>query len=57
MLNISDLRAGATLVIAALIAQGESVIFGVEYLERGYEGFDKRLKSLGVDIEAIEESR
>jgi UDP-N-acetylglucosamine 1-carboxyvinyltransferase len=54
-LNISDLRAGATLVIAALIARGKSVIFGVEYLERGYEAFDERLKALGADIQTIEE--
>lgn len=55
VLNISDLRAGATLAIAALIAKGESVIFGIEYLERGYEAFDKRLKSLGADIQVAEE--
>jgi UDP-N-acetylglucosamine 1-carboxyvinyltransferase len=50
VLDISDLRAGATLVIGSLIAHGESVIYGVEFLERGYEAFDKRLKSLGADI-------
>ena len=56
VLNISDLRAGASLVIAALIAKGESIVFGIEYLERGYEAFDKRLRSLGADIDVIEES-
>ena len=55
VLNISDLRAGATLVIAALIAKGESIIFGIEYLERGYEVFDKRLVALGADINVVEE--
>ncbi|HVZ66799.1 MAG TPA: UDP-N-acetylglucosamine 1-carboxyvinyltransferase [Patescibacteria group bacterium] len=55
VLNISDLRAGATLAIASLIAKGESVIYGVEYLERGYEAFDKRLISLGASIEAVDE--
>lgn len=54
VLNISDLRAGATLVIAALIAKRESIIFGVEYLDRGYEAFDRRLRELGADIEDIE---
>lgn len=49
-LNISDLRAGATLVLAALSAKGESVIFGVEHLDRGYERFDEKLRSLGADI-------
>lgn len=55
VINISDLRAGATLAIGALIAQGETVIYGVEFLERGYEAFDNRLKKLGANIEVLEE--
>ncbi|OGH12166.1 MAG: UDP-N-acetylglucosamine 1-carboxyvinyltransferase [Candidatus Levybacteria bacterium RIFCSPHIGHO2_01_FULL_36_15] len=55
VLNISDLRAGATLVIAALIAKGESVVFGIEHLERGYENFDERLKKIGANIKLVEE--
>lgn len=55
VVNISDLRAGATLVLASLIAKGETVIYGVESLERGYEKFDERLKSLGTDIRTINE--
>ena len=47
---ISDLRAGATLVLAALAAKGESVLFGIEHLDRGYERLDKRLKSIGANI-------
>lgn len=50
VLNISDLRAGATLVIAALIAKGESVIYGIEHLERGYEKFPERLSGVGAEI-------
>ena len=50
VLYISDLRAGATLVLAALVASGTSILFGVEHLERGYEHFDRRLKSLGANI-------
>lgn len=53
ILNISDLRAGATLVLAALAARGESVIFGVEHLDRGYEAFEERLSSLGADIKRV----
>lgn len=53
ILNVSDLRAGATLVLAALAAKGESVIFGLEHLDRGYEEFDKRLKKLGASIERV----
>jgi len=48
--KMGDLRAGATLVLAALIAKGKSVISGIEQIERGYEEFDVRLKELGVDI-------
>jgi len=44
----SDLRAGAALVIAALGAEGQSEISGVEHLERGYEGFDVKLNALGA---------
>lgn len=50
VLNISDLRAGATLIIAALIAQGQSVLYGVEHIDRGYEDFDTRLQMLGANI-------
>ena len=50
VLYISDLRAGATLVLAALVASGTSILFVVEHLERGYEHFDRRLKSLGANI-------
>lgn len=50
VIDISDLRAGATLVLAALSAAGESIIFGIEHLDRGYERFEKRLKTLGAKI-------
>ena len=53
VVEISDLRAGATLVLAALSAKGESVIFGVEHLDRGYEKFEDRLRSLGANIKRI----
>lgn len=53
VVSISDLRAGATLVMAALIAKGESVIYGVEHIERGYERFAERLKSLGANIKEV----
>ena len=50
VVSISDLRAGATLVLAALAAEGESVILEVYHLDRGYEKFEDRLSSLGADI-------
>lgn len=53
ILTISDLRAGATLVLAALAAKGESVVFGVEHLDRGYEKFEQRLRDLGAQIKRV----
>ena len=48
-----DIRAGAAVVLAALIAKGKSTIFGIEKLDRGYEDFEKRLKNLGADIQRV----
>ncbi len=45
-----DLRAGATLIIAALLAEGQSVIEKVDQVDRGYERIEERLKELGADI-------
>lgn len=56
VLNIQDLRAGITLVIASLVVRGESIIYGIEHLERGYESLDKRLSQLGANIKVIEEN-
>ena len=44
-----DLRAGASLVLAALIAQGKTQIYGLQHLERGYEKLVYKLQSLGAD--------
>jgi len=55
VVEVSDLRAGATLVLAGLIATGETVIFGVEHLYRGYEKLEERLESLGANIKEIKE--
>lgn len=45
-----DIRAGAAVVLAALVAKGTSTIFGIEKLDRGYENFEKRLQALGASI-------
>lgn len=45
-----DVRAGATILIAALIADGKTTIDRIEHIDRGYEHFDGRLRSLGVKI-------
>jgi len=48
-----DLRAGATLIIAALLAKGQSVISKIDQVDRGYEKIEERLRNLGADIKRI----
>lgn len=48
-----DLRAGATMVLAGLIAEGTTKITSINYIDRGYEHFDENLRSLGADIKRI----
>ena len=52
-----DLRAGAALVMAALAAEGFSVIEEIHYIQRGYEDFEFKLQSLGAQIEKVESER
>lgn len=52
-LTIADLRAGASLAIAAFCAEGESVISGASILERGYEDFVEKTKALGGEIRKV----
>lgn len=49
-----DLRSGAALVVAALGAEGRSVISGVSHILRGYENLDKKLRMLGADMRTCE---
>lgn len=51
-----DIRAGVSLLIAALSAQGTSIIYNIEQIERGYQDIDIRLRALGADIKRIEAS-
>ena len=46
-----DIRAGAAMVLAALIATGETTISDINYIDRGYERLDEKLRSLGAKIE------
>jgi len=48
-----DIRAGISLLIAALSAKGESIIHNIEQIDRGYENIDQRLRALGAKIERI----
>lgn len=52
-----DLRAGAALVLAALAAEGFSTVDDIRFIERGYEDFELKLKSLGAEIERVESER
>ena len=46
----SDLRSSAALIIAGIVAKGTSKIYGLEHLDRGYENFESKLKTLGIEI-------
>jgi UDP-N-acetylglucosamine 1-carboxyvinyltransferase len=52
-LKVEDLRAGATLAIAALATCGKSIINGVAMIERGYEDFEEKIRSIGGDIRKV----
>lgn len=52
-LTVRDLRSGIAHIIAALSAEGDSVINGIEEIDRGYENIDKRLATLGADIRRV----
>jgi UDP-N-acetylglucosamine 1-carboxyvinyltransferase len=52
-LQVTDLRAGATLTIAALTAQGRSSLSQIEHIDRGYEQLDEKLKQLGAKIKRV----
>lgn len=53
-IRATDLRAGAAMIIAALMAEGTSEITGVEFIDRGYDNIVNDLKNLGADIERID---
>ena len=50
----NDIRAGAAMVLAALCSRGETLITDVQYIERGYEHLEEKLRSLGASIERLE---
>jgi len=53
--EISDLRAGASLILAALAADGESTIGGAHHVRRGYENIERKFLDLGARIERVQE--
>ncbi|MFP4925210.1 UDP-N-acetylglucosamine 1-carboxyvinyltransferase, partial [Staphylococcus pseudintermedius] len=49
----TDLRAAAALILAGLVADGETIVTELKHLDRGYVDFHGKLKSLGANIERI----
>lgn len=54
VINATDLRGGAALVIAGLIAEGKTTICNIEYILRGYENIIMKLKNVGANIKIID---
>ena len=54
-IEATDLRAGAAMIVAALMADGTSIIRSIIHIDRGYEKLDEKLRALGADIERVEE--
>jgi len=52
----SDLRASASLVLAGLVAEGETIVDRVYHIDRGYEKIEAKLRAVGADIERVRES-
>lgn len=52
-ISAPDLRAGAALVVAALVAEGYSTIDSIKYIERGYEAFEEKLNALGAIMKKV----
>ena len=52
--HAKDLRGGAALIIAGLVAQGSTIVKGAKHIERGYEEIDKELQLLGANIRKID---
>jgi UDP-N-acetylglucosamine 1-carboxyvinyltransferase len=48
-----DIRAGAALVLAGLAADGETTVSGTDHIDRGYEDFVGKLRSIGADLERV----
>ena len=53
MVVATDIRASCALVLAGLVAEGSTMVYGVSHWRRGYEDLDKKLRSLGAEIEFV----
>jgi UDP-N-acetylglucosamine 1-carboxyvinyltransferase len=52
----NDIRAGAALVVAGLVAEGETVVSDAEHIDRGYEDLPGRLRTLGADVQRCDDA-
>jgi UDP-N-acetylglucosamine 1-carboxyvinyltransferase len=52
--SANDMRAGAALVIAGLMADGVTTVSNIHFVDRGYEGLEQKLRALGADIERVQ---
>lgn len=51
----TDLRAGSALIIAGIIAKGETPVFNIEHIDRGYENIEQKFRNLGANIQRVSE--
>lgn len=54
--NATDLRAGAALIIAGIVAEGTTELYNLEHIDRGYENIEAKFRSLGADIKRVNEN-
>lgn len=52
-INVPDIRAGFSYLVAAMLAKGESLVHGIHYIDRGYENIDIKLRKIGVNIKRV----
>lgn len=52
-MNATDLRAGAAMILAGLVAEGTTIIGNLHHIDRGYEDIVGKLQALGADIQRI----
>ncbi len=54
IVSASDLRGGAALVLAGIMAEGYTIVENVEYIERGYENFESKMQQLGAAMAKVD---
>lgn len=52
-IDVPDIRAGFSYLVAAILAKGETLVHGIHYIDRGYENIDQKMRKLGVKIKRV----